>query len=508
MAASYLAVVTLTIAFTAIFAGLIASVNLEAIKADWPNRRCEVPSMIFASWFKPNNDEREPNQFAKDNFSFCMSQIASEVLKTAFAPLFGVASQQINAQSSLSDPLNSVRGMIRTGMDTFSTVMKEQFRRFSFLAIQASKTWKHLQFAMNRIGAIVVSITYLGLSMAATIQSLMDFTLNVILIFIGIMVAIIIVLFFVLFPFIPLIITVIGILVAAGLGAAAGMAGAFCVDPEARVVLHSRKTKRLRDVVLGDELLGDGESVNKVEGILTANTETASLVRIDGILMSGTHRVLYQNKWILARDHPTAQTTDTKLPQLICLNTSQHKVYIATTRGYLAVSDWEEVSTEAGQKAWIDLVHMKLNGGHHRVPRYPTAPPLLGHTCKVFKEGMGWIPANAIRIGDKIRCEGRFTKVVGIYEGEIPTETLPTGQWISDGVWKRLVTWWATANDGVAATDMEPHHMLQGIYFVTEDEMFTVLVNEKEYLVRDFTELGTRNLESSYSMLDWYLNKK
>lgn len=508
MAASYLAVATLTIIFTAIFAAGIATVNLEAIKADWPNHRCEIPAMLGAAWFKPNNDERDPNQFAKDNFSFCMSKVVDEVLKSAFAPLYDIAGQQVQAQDSLTGPLNSVRGMIKTGMDSFSDVMKDQYRRFAFLAIQASKTWKHLQFAMNRMSSIVISIVYLGMSISATVQSLMDFTLNVILIFIGIMVVMIIILFFVLFPFIPLIITVIGILVAAGLGGAASMAGAFCVDPNAHVVLADRTTKPLREMKVGDELLGDGHILNKVEGVLTADASTTELVEIDGVRMSGSHRVYLNHKWILADTHPDAKKVDSFLPKLICLNTTQHKVYVVSTKGYLPVGDWEEVSTDEGRKAWIDMVHMHLNGGHHKVPRYPTVPPLVAPTVKVLKKDLGWIPLTAIRIGDSIKCEGRYTKVTGIFESEIPTETLPSRDWISDGVWMRIRHWWSTAPQGVAATKYEPHHIVQGFFLATESDMFTILADDKEYLVRDFTELGADNLDRSYEMLDWYLNKK
>lgn len=508
MVASYLAVVTLTIVFTAVFAGLVGSVNLQAIKADWPKHRCEIPAMLGAAYFKPEDDVREPNQFAKDNFSFCMSKLVDEVLKTAFAPLYGIAQQQVNAQESLTGPLNSVRGMIKTGMESFSEVMKDQYRRFSFLAIQASKTWKHLQFAMNRMSAIVLSIVYLGLSISATVQSLMDFTLNVILIFIGIMVAMIIILFFVLFPFIPLIVTVIGILVAAGLSGAAGMAGAFCVDPEALVILRDRSTKPLGTVKVGDELLGDGGSLNKVEGVLTADASAIPLVEIDGVQMSGSHRVFYRGEWILAKKHPEAHPLAQCIPRLVCLNTTQHKVYIVSKKGHLAVGDWEEVSTEAGRKAWIDIVHLKLNGGHHRIPSYPTAPPLVSPTVKVFKRDLGWVPITAVRIGDLIKSEGQFVKITGVYQGEIPTEELPSGNWISDGVWQRMRHWWSTAQGGVKATEHEPHHFVQGLFLTTESDMFTILSGDKEILVRDFTELGVANLESSYSMLDWYINKK
>jgi hypothetical protein len=118
------------------------------------------------------------------------------------------------------------------------------------------------------------------------------------------------------------------------------------------------------------------------------------------------------------------------------------------------------------------------------------------------------VPISGIRIGDYVKSEGLFTRVTGIFESEIPTEIQPSGDWISDGVWLRMRHWWSTAQQGLKATQHEPHHINQGLFLTTENDMFTILTDDKEYLVRDFTELGAANLDSSYEMLDWYLNKK
>ena len=65
---SYLAAVTLTIMLTVLFAFIIVSFDLQAIMSQWNERRCELPVMVMASWFKPNDNPKSGSEFAQENF--------------------------------------------------------------------------------------------------------------------------------------------------------------------------------------------------------------------------------------------------------------------------------------------------------------------------------------------------------------------------------------------------------------------------------------------------------
>jgi hypothetical protein len=501
-----------TLVFTGVFSYFLIRADIDAIRGDWANRRCELPVILLAGLAKPTDSTKSPMEFAQENFSFCTSQLVDTVLKTAFAPLYAVTGQQVNALNTMAGPMNSFRSMLKNAKDSFGRLLDKQYRQY--IAINASllKTWQHLLFSMGRIQTIFTGVVYFGLSASALVQNTLQFTYKAILAFIGIMAAMIILLFFVLFPFIPVIMTMITILVAAGFGAAAGMSGAFCVDPDALVLMKDGTTKVLKDVQLGDSLWSE-EGENKVTGVLTVDASSIPLVEIEGVLMSGSHRVKLGDRWVLAEEHPyRLKCPNTVLSHLICLNTTTHSVPIVTENGTLLhVGDWEEVSDEAGRRAWIDAVHDYLNGSLSTPAIYPTHVPLVSPTTTVFHAESGPVPIQTIQVGDIILTQQkRKTRVTGIYRGRIyiSEDMKRDPEWITDGVWmkKDSQTWTTASLLGVSDTTSFNTLETDGVYLITEDEQFLMVHKGVPYLVRDFTEIGASQIDSTYEMLDRCMN--
>lgn len=504
----YFTAVLTTVLLTGICAFAVIRADIEGIRSNWADRRCELPIMMMAGLLKPPEDTRSRIEFSSDNFSFCIDKIITNVVRIGSAPLVGLIKQQVNTTASFAGPINNVRGMISNGVTTFGQMLDKQYRQYSAISASVLKTWKHLAFAMGRIQGIVISLVYTGLSVSTLVHNFIDFMFKSITIFLSLLIVMLILLWFVLFPYIPLILSVIVIMVSAGVGSAAGMAGAFCIDPEANVILSDGKLKPLKEIKVGDLIKSNTTEENYVTGKLTVDTSTTSLVKLEGILMSGSHSIKYNDTWILAKDHPLAKTVETKLPKLICLNTSQHEVILrGPNNTNLTVSDWEEVSDEKGRHEWIDMVFSSLNTTIEKVDHYPTAVPLVSPQTKVISKSHGVIPIENILIGDYIYGEDNFTKVLGIYEGRIlNNENNP--EWISDGVWlKKTAGFWTTARG--LKEDLKATKEQRGIFLVTEAEVFTIKDADGKYsLVRDFTEIGASQIDKTYDSLNLIMNKK
>jgi hypothetical protein len=512
--ADYTAAITTTVVLTGIFTYFLVQADFEAIKSDWNTRRCEFPVVVMASLLKPNDSNLSGMEFAQQNFSFCTQKTIQSVLKLAMAPFYKLLGQGADTLNTMNSPLNNIRSMLKNSVGVFGKYMDKQYRQFSAVNAAIMKTWAHMRHIMGRIQGIVYSTVYLGLSLTVFIDNLIKFTFNAILIFLGIMVALIIFLFFVLFPTIPLIITVIAILTAAGVGAAAGMAGAFCIDPDAYVVLEGCKSKKLDDIRVGDRLMSRNGKDNIVTGVLKVESLDTPLVTIDGIKMSESHRIAHGDSWILAKEHPLAKQTEIRLPHLICLNTSQHEMTITNQSQvydhFLTVGDWEEVSDQEGRQAWIDAVWNHLNGPNAKeAPEAPTITPLVAPSVCVWKANSGKIPIQDICIGDLVMSKEGYTKVKGIYRGSFFTsEPLTTPDWISDGVWICGAdgSWNPAGKDGVKSS--HGSILIEGYFLVTESEEFYMEVKDKSVLVRDFTEIGASHIHETYEMLDECVNKK
>jgi hypothetical protein len=516
MVQSYLGLLGAIVLLTASFSFMIASANIEEIKNTWDKHRCQVPIMVTAGMFRPHYYTGTATQFAKENFEFCTKQIADGVIKIGFAPFFMLAKELMSVQNVMTGPLNSIRGMITKAVDTFTDYMRTQYLQYKAIIIRLAKTTHHLRFAMGRVQAITTALIYTFFSMLTLINNTVKFAMVAAWVFIGILAALIFFFWFGILPFLFIIVPLVAILVVADVQtdgwlspfSNGGIASAFCVDPDANVILPDGSRKALKDLRVGDCI--DGPSENRITGRLVVDASKESLVSIHGIRMSTTHRVLHNKKWILAKDHPEATPCKDALKELICLNTTRHSVPIATEdNGILYVGDWEEVDSWEGQRQWIDWVHMKLNSGFDKVHRYPTTVPLCGSNVQVVCQKRGWVSLEEIQIGDTVLGEKGWTSVRGVYAGHIGVEELPKyPDWISDGVWVKANRYWLTRGNGIHDSGATSKHTLSGLQLVTDDGTFILKQSAGVSIVRDFTEVGADAISESYSWLDTAINKK
>ena len=508
MPGEYLSIIVLTLVLTAGFAMLVASADIEEVKANWSKRRCEIPVIIAGNLFKPTNDPKTPMEFSADNFSFCVKNLADEVIKAAFAPLMAVAGQQMNATSTMAGPLNSIRAMIAQGMKSFSDIFATQYKQFTAVSVLVTKTWQHIRFAMGRVGAIITSLVYLGLSASVLVQNTMKLIINIIMIFIGILAAMILLIWFGIIPFLVIIITMISLLASADsqtggwISGGSVNAGPFCVDPEADLVMADGSTRPLNTVKVGDAIASKNTKPNLVTGILRVNSERQNIVSVAGVKMSETHPVFYNNKWMRAQEHPEAIPLGIRLKEVICLNTTEHS---ATMRGTsdIIVGDWDEASEEEDQKMWVQWASKILNGIELE-QNPPTTVPLCSNSVRVSTPENPWVPIDTIKIGDKILSKNGYTRVIGIYTGSFNAST-DSPEWISDGVWMFTNKEWKLNVNGLRCDGSTP---ISGRFLITDSETFYIKSNESIELVRDFTEVGASRINECYSWFDVELNKK
>jgi hypothetical protein len=372
----------------------------------------------------------------------------------------------------------------------------------------------------QRAVAAVLSTVYAGMSFLTGFLNMYDYVVKVVIIILSILVALIFFLFFALIPVMPVIFTVISVLVGAGLGSAVGgMASVFCVDPDAGVCMADGSVKALKEVRVGDVLAGrradSPDQLNVVEGVLVCSGEEEACVSIHGVKMSGSHRVLYEDAYILARDHPEAVPAD-PLPRLVCLNTSHHDVPIVSTEGSCAgetlwVGDWEEVDDDAGRRAWLAMVNDVLNPGLSPqlcFNKEPSTVPLLSPSTLVRERTRGFIPLREVQIGDYILdAEKHYTRVQATYKGSFQADNRESF-WISDGVWVYTMDgiWTPCIYGSVKASTSLSASTLQGLNIITESGSFYIKHNGINTLVRDFTEMGKEALAESYKYLDEYIH--
>lgn len=171
----------------------------------------------------------------------------------------------------------------------------------------------------------------------------------------------------------------------------------FCFHPDTQIRLKNGETIAIKDVkpymILEDD--------SHVFSILEFDGTQTPMVMIEDITVSGNHKILRNNEWIRAEDHPDAVQVES-CERIFCLNTDTHKIPIGSYifKDYEETDDVEEFHKDVFafyDVPSIDRSFFKVTGFH------PDTDIILEDgTIK---------PINKIHIGDALCGE---QKVIGI----------------------------------------------------------------------------------------------
>ena len=108
-----------------------------------------------------------------------------------------------------------------------------------------------------------------------------------------------------------------------------------CFAPETPVKLQNGETVLMKNLKLGDILVNG----SVVDAVMTIRNENDPYYKLPGnILVTGSHHVEYDNKYIHVMNLPGATRTEIVDDELSCLVTSDHKIPV----GDFTFWDWED----------------------------------------------------------------------------------------------------------------------------------------------------------------------
>ena len=506
----------------------IAGLEKTGVMNNWDSRRCDLPVMMAAMFFKPESDSRGSTRFAQDNFNFCMKSYIDKFLNLLMTPINALFGKQVNLAGSAVDMVNTVRKLAATMYAEFSKYLTKFFGEFNRSVYEISRIIQYLRMAMQRANAMTMSMLYTGITMFRGMINTIQFIIKVILIICGIMLAIIIILIFVLFPFIPMILAVLGAIVATVLslttiigGSLAAQAssdmGGFCFSETSEIIVKEHgieKTKLVKDIKIGDEL---GNNCGKVTATILMSGKDMELYSINGIIVSGSHLVLgLNNQWKCVSSDERAKKVDNISNILYCFNTTTHSipVFSPELNNSIMFRDWEEFdeNDQLGEYTWTYTILKMLNNNSNYSKwkdglKINMNIPLMGRNVKV-KTNMGFVELSAIlSLWSPNMSMGCLTRnneeqeILGIISAEIDGIENNNGLWNTelyewiDGVWiKGLST---------VKESKENKGSACGMTLITDSGEFIIWdeAEQKEKIVRDFTEIGYKEIHKTYSLV-------
>lgn len=506
---------------------LLATMERTSVMNNWEERQCEIAIMMASRFFKPDSDPRTNDQFAEDNFNFCIKSYVDKFMALFMAPINALFTKQTDVTGNALGIINTVRNMAQTMYNQFSAYLANYFKKFNASVFQLSRIVQHLRMAVNRMSAIAISMIYSGITLFRGMINSIQTVIRVILIICGIMIAIIIILFFVLFPFIPMIMTTLTAIVTLVIALSSVMSASitgdaqskkkgFCFAESTHIIVHDTNgniKKRVDEIKIGDEL---GNNCGKVTAVLHMSGNDIKLYNLNGILVSGSHLVKGTDDiWKEVEHDERAIKTSIESSILYCFNTTSNTIPVYTSyNDIIYFRDWEELDNndEIGQIIWNHLILTILNTRNTNVELYDCIDnnewkDTLGQTSEVPLIGKeylvqtkdGFIPILNIKIGDKlIDRHNKESEVLGIVYGELSDSDEKGNKW-STGVYEWLNNQWKKSTNLMKIGN----DTIEGMYLITESGEFTIL-DEKENRVRhvrDFTEIGYDSIHETYSFV-------
>jgi hypothetical protein len=213
---------------------------------------------------------------------------------------------------------------------------------------------------------------------------------------------------------------------------------------------------------------------------------------LNGVVVSGNHKVMCDTQWIRVEDHPESEPADS-IPFLMCLNTSTHCIPI----GNNLFKDFEETSDISILKEFTALVEQYYNGFVYNVHRfnhvdfYNKERGFAAGTLVRMNNGI--IPIEEVRIGDTMSRGG---KVIGVFQHGLTYRPVDWAQGLTMGLGTWILNQDFLTYAGETATIVPEHSTVY--HLMTEHATFEVMDSfGNVFTVLDDQELSDPDVHKS-----------
>ena len=494
---------------------LMVHLERTGVINDWKNRRCDLPIMTAAIFFKPEDDPRTASEFASENFSFCMKSYVDRFISFFAKPVAAVFEKQVNTSVDAAGAMNMVRSLVASMYNAFTKMIGSFFKKFTGTVFEMSRMLEYFKIAFGRLNAIVTSMIYTGISIFRGIVNFILYIIRVVMIICGIMLIIIIILFFILFPVMPIILATLGTIITAVLvfsgvisssisSEAEGQRRGFCFATNTMVVMKNGQHKMVQDIQIGDVL---GESCGSITAIIKLDGTHVNLYDLDGTYVSESHLVQGKDKvWRSVSEDIRAKPCDKKSPVIYCFNTTSNNIPVHGNTSTVLYRDWEELGNDDknGQFLWNYLILSELNrfkdyDKWKKAIKYDCEVALMGKRVKVkTKRGWKYISEIPFQGGTVLNRHGKSQGVRGVVYGEVEKAVYGTETWHTELYEEHDSVW--VKGDSTVISGAEN---IIGMSLITDDGEFIIWddVTKKEVMVRDFTEVGYQAIHETYPFI-------
>lgn len=324
-------------------------INAQPIIDDWPNQRCKLNIIPFAG-FITHPEGISAIDYTAKNFTECTQTILSSMTGFMVEPLTFIINMINSVVDEIKNALNAIRAMFDKVRTFFQTMAEEVMGRILSFVVPLQQIIITFKDVLAKIQGTMTAGLFTLLGSYYTLQSLLG-AIAQFIITILIALAILIAIFWII-PFtwgfaalntgiflaisIPLIIILVFMIDVLQVKTKLEIPSIKCFDENTLLILNNGKTKKISEIKVGDQL----ENANEVTAFIKVETKGSTMYNLDNIIVSDSHIVKYNDKWIPVCNHPDAVLINLyEKPYLYCINTSNKIISIKKH----IFTDWDEI---------------------------------------------------------------------------------------------------------------------------------------------------------------------
>lgn len=332
--------------------------NVQPIKDDWSAQRCKPNVLPFAGLInKPDN--MSVVDFTGENFNYCMQNILSSISGYAFQPVSYMTYTVRNLFEAIAEAIQYIRTIMANVRNSMVSIAQEILGRVANIMVPIQQIIIAFKDAMNKVKGVLTAGLYTSLGTYYALKAMLGAIAQLIITILIVLAALVLAMWILPFTW-PVAISMTAVFISISIPLAIIIAfmtevmhvrtsfsipGAptkplsACFDKYTLLKMKDGSMKSIISINPGDVLHGG----NMVTAKMALNSNGQQMYNIDGIIVSGTHKIRRNGRWISVAKHPKSQIIPYYEPPLIyCLNTSLKRVEI---NGEIYM-DWDEMYDE------------------------------------------------------------------------------------------------------------------------------------------------------------------
>jgi hypothetical protein len=333
--------------------------NIQPIKDDWTVQRCKPSVIPFAGLInKPNN--MSVVDFTGQNFTFCLQNILTSISGYSLQPISYMTYSIQELFKAIAQVIQYIRTIITNVRNSMVSIAQEILGRVANIMVPIQQIIIAFKDSMNKVQGILTAGLYTSLGAYYTLKAMLGAIAQLIIIILIILAALVIAMWIIPFTW-PVAISMTAVFISISIPLAIIIAFmtevlhvrtsfslpnaptqpplSACFDKYTLLKMKDGSMKSILSINPGDVLQGN----NLVTAKMVLDSKGQEMFNLNGIIVSGSHRILYKNKWITVSKHPERISIPFYEPQLIyCLNTSLKRIHI-NGETYM---DWDELYDE------------------------------------------------------------------------------------------------------------------------------------------------------------------